>query len=103
VALQTSFLDQQTVEQLTGPPHERSTLQVLLPARTLTYNHQVGVGVALSEDDRGPPLGERAQGARLGFTSNVSQGIGHRIMVSREVPVDTVPGNRCPWQKASIE
>ena len=44
-------LSEQLVEQLAGGAHERDSLLVLLRARRLPDEHEVGVGVAGSEDD----------------------------------------------------
>ena len=48
------------VEQLPGLPDEREALLVLVEARCFADEHQVGVRVAVSEDDLRPPLRETA-------------------------------------------
>jgi hypothetical protein len=51
---------QQLVEQLARAPHERDALEVLLGARRLADEHQVGVGVAGAEDRLGARGVQRA-------------------------------------------
>ena len=52
---------EQLVEQSAGLADERQALLVLVGARRLADEHQVGVGVAGAEDDRRARLGERGQ------------------------------------------
>ena len=51
------------VEQLSGAPDERSAGGVLLHARRLADEDQVGVGICLTEDGLCPPLAELASRA----------------------------------------
>ena len=67
------FFEQQAVEQLAGPADERATLEVLVPARALAHDQQVGVRGALPEDHRGAAPGQRAADARRCLRSELSQ------------------------------
>ena len=51
-------LREQLLEQLARAPHERQPLLVLARTGGLADEHEVGVGVAGSEDDRFARLGE---------------------------------------------
>ena len=53
-------LPEQLVEQLARPAHEREPLLVLVQARRLAHEHQVGVGVAGAEHQLGAGLDQRA-------------------------------------------
>ena len=54
---------QQLVQQLPGAADERKALLVLVEARPLADEHQVGVGVPVAEHHLGALLGERAEHA----------------------------------------
>ncbi len=58
---------EQPVEELAGLADERVALLVLVEARRLADEHQVGVGVAHAEDDLRAPFGEPAASAAGGF------------------------------------
>ena len=59
LAAQTDVLEQ-AVEQLAGTAHERLALLVLVEARRLADEHQVGVGISGTEHDLGARAGKRA-------------------------------------------
>ena len=59
-------LDEQLLKQLARPAHERQALGVLVDARRLAHEHQVGVGVARAEHDLGAGLVQRAARAGAG-------------------------------------
>ena len=60
-------LGQQLVEQLAGLADEREAQPVLVGARRLADEHQLGVGVAGPEHDLGPGLVQRAAHAPAGL------------------------------------
>jgi hypothetical protein len=66
IPAQTGLLQKQPVEELPRSTDEGTALQVLFPPRPLAYHHEVGVGIPLTEDDRGPAGGEGAAGAGEG-------------------------------------
>src|SRR5205814_1088706 len=51
------LLAHQPVKQLAGAAHERLALQILVPSRRLTDEHEVDVKITHSEDDVGAPRG----------------------------------------------
>ena len=59
---------EEPLEQLAGAPGERDAVAILVEARRLADEHEVGVGVPLAEHDVRAPLRERAPHAlrRLG-------------------------------------
>ena len=58
---------EQLVEELPGLADERDALLVLVEARRLADEHQVGVRVAVAEDDLRAALAEGAARAGRGF------------------------------------
>ena len=66
VALQP-HAGEQSVQQLSGLTDERDPLLVLVEARSLADEHQVGARIAGAEHDLRPPLGEPAARARGGL------------------------------------
>ena len=63
VAARHPDLREQLLEQLPGLADERQALLVLVEARRLADEHQVGVRIAGAEHDLRPPLREPAAGA----------------------------------------
>ena len=61
---QADLLPHEAVEQLARAADERLAGQVLLAARALAHEEQVGRGVADAEDDLGPPLRPAGSGCR---------------------------------------
>ena len=72
-----SSSQQQPVEQLAAAAHERQALAVLLLARPLADEHQVGRRVAHAEDHLRAALAEAAPGARRRLDGEQLQGVGH--------------------------
>jgi hypothetical protein len=60
-------LSEQLVEQLPGLADERQPHPILVSARRLADEHQVGVGISGAEHDRGPRLVQRAADAPSGL------------------------------------
>jgi hypothetical protein len=66
------------VEQLARRPHERLALQVLVAARSLTDEHDVGIGAPDAENETGPRVSERAPVAVADVFAQFDQGF-HRL------------------------
>ena len=80
---QADLLPHEAVEQLARAADEGLTGQVLLAARTLAHEEQVGRRRADAEDDLGAALGQRAQGARRRGDAQPLEGVGVRHRARR--------------------
>ena len=80
IAREPDLLEHQLVEQLAGLAYEGLALEVLLLARTLSNEHEIGLRIADAEHHLGAPLRERAAdaGARLCLQLNEGR---HRSIV----------------------
>src|SRR5205807_6629006 len=74
------LLHHQLVEELAGPAHEWLAFEVLLLARGLADEHQIGVGVADTEDHLGAAFRQRAAHTSARLSLDVEEGR-HRSIV----------------------
>ena len=89
----------QAVEQLAAAADERQALAVLLGARALADEHQVGVGVAHAEHDLRAALGQAAPraGRRLGGDQLERAGHAGQMLPGRSAEAPWRRLGSSPW------